>query len=545
MNNLEKMVEEFFALEENLLNFETLATLIEEQMNRPRSELIFEAADNSELTIAMIPEIPISEIGWGKLTTGEGEKVDTAQRTQLYNFLKNIGGNDLQERIANINSFYTLTPDSAANLLGESDASTISRTLSYLTFFKTLTTIITNFNAASAGFAFEAFLGVLLGGTQIPPGHNTIADLTTEAGVPISLKLYNEASIAVGGSYTDLVNDLVSSGYMQYVVVMKNLAEQREGDPLSRQGALHFYRFNFNLDNISNILSKTKAPSIIQLPKQFLRNPELDMDEDIPQASGVSIKDLESKFAELVSNAYPSHADQILQSVNWANRDELYVGSLGPGRSSFYKGVGKLKAIDSPLYNTLEELVYDENTNPEGIITREEQEEVAATLHRFNDEIVKWRKDLAPERDNAIRKLKWASVQSSVEFYNALDEAGKKRALKAQKGYLFEGQFHLNKTQVKEIEAYAQPTPGEVYPAGQDESYIGTIEIGADVIINALNNVRSLINSSVFDIFNNLKVLTTNIQSYFAEGLEDDRKAENAITAADNIESSTEEIRNK
>ena len=73
MNNLEKMVEEFFALEENLLNFETLTSLIEEQMNRPRSELIFEAADNSELTIAMIPEIPISEIGWGKLTTGDGQ----------------------------------------------------------------------------------------------------------------------------------------------------------------------------------------------------------------------------------------------------------------------------------------------------------------------------------------------------------------------------------------------------------------------------------------------------------------------------------------
>ena len=545
MNNLEKMVEDFFALEENLLNFETLAALIEEQMSRPRSELIFEAADNSELTIAMIPEIPISEIGWGKLTTGEGEEVDTAQRTQLYNFLKNIGGNDLQERIANINSFYTLTPDSAASLLGESDASTISRTLSYLTFFKTLTTIITNFNAASAGFAFEAFLGVLLGGTQIPTGQNTIADLTTEAGVPISLKLYNEASIAVGGSYTDLVNDLVSGDYMQYVVVMKSLAEQREGDPLSRQGALHFYRFNFNLDNISNILSKTKSPSVVQLPKQFLRNPEIDMDEALPKASSVSTEELESKFTELVSNAYPEYSEQILQSVDWANRDELYRGDEGPGRASFYKGRGKLKAIGSPVYDTLEGLVYDENTNPEGIMTREQQEEVAATLHKFNEQILEWRKQLAPERDNAIRKLKWASVQSSVEFYNALDDEGKKRALKAQRGYIFTDQFHLNKTQVKDIEAYAQPTPGEVYPAGQDESYIGTIEIGADVIINALNNVRGLINSSVFDIFNNLKVLTTNIQSYFAEGLEDDRKAENAITAADNIESSTEEIRNK
>ncbi|HIB02084.1 MAG TPA: hypothetical protein EYO31_09580, partial [Phycisphaerales bacterium] len=171
-----------------------------------------------------------------------------------------------------------------------------------------------------------------MGGTQIPTGQNTIADLTTEAGVPISLKLYNEASIAVGGSYTDLVNDLVSGGYMQYVVVMKNLVEQREGDPLSRQGALHFYRFNFNLDNISNILSKTKTPSVVQLPKQFLRNPEIDMDEALPKASSVSVEELESKFAELVSSAYPDHAEQILQSVDWANRDELYIGSEGPGR---------------------------------------------------------------------------------------------------------------------------------------------------------------------------------------------------------------------
>ena len=306
-----------------------------------------------------------------------------------------------------------------------------------------------------------------------------------------------------------MVNDLVSGDYMQYVVVMKSLAEQREGDPLSRQGALHFYRFNFNLDNISNILSKTKSPSVVQLPKRFLRNPEIDMDEALPKASSVSTEELESKFTELVSNAYPEYSEQILQSVDWANRDELYRGDEGPGRASFYKGRGKLKAIGSPVYDTLEGLVYDENTNPEGIMTREQQEEVAATLHKFNEQILEWRKQLAPERDNAIRKLKWASVQSSVEFYNALDEAGKKRALKAQKGYLFEDQFHLNKTQVKDIEAYAQPTPGEVYPSGQDESYIGTIQIGADVIINALNNVRSLINSSVFDIFNNLKVLTT------------------------------------
>jgi hypothetical protein len=168
------------------LSFDTLLELVGTEVSSVQ-QLLLESTEDDSLTIAMIPEIPITEIGWALLKTSEGAEVNQTQRTQLDNFLKNIKGNDLKERLDSINEFYNLGEEGASMLLGNSSASTISRSLAYLTFFKTLTTIITNFNAASAGFTFESFLGVLLGGTQIPTNQNTIADLETKDGVPISL----------------------------------------------------------------------------------------------------------------------------------------------------------------------------------------------------------------------------------------------------------------------------------------------------------------------------------------------------------------------
>ena len=110
--------------------------------------------------------------------------------------------------------------------------------MSYLVFYKTLTTIITNFNASSAGFSFEAFLATLLGGSQIKANTGTIADFTAGDGIPISLKLYNEKTVVVGGSYTDLINDLVNPQFnadlMRYVVCMKNLS----GEGLNLNGSI-------------------------------------------------------------------------------------------------------------------------------------------------------------------------------------------------------------------------------------------------------------------------------------------------------------------
>jgi hypothetical protein len=57
-----------------------------------------------------------------------------------------------------------------------------------------------------------------------------------------------------------------------------------------------------------------------------------------------------------------------------------------------------------------------------------------------------------------------------------------------------------------------------------------------------LNNLSQLINQNVFVIFQNLKALTANLQSYFAEGLVDDKKAEDAITSAGRISRKTKQV---
>ena len=109
-----------------------------------------------------IPEISLTELGWNKLETEEGTEVAGEQRALLENYLKNIApGGDLTAKIKALDSFY----ESGFNQI-ESEKTTemISKTLSFLVFYKTLTRIITNFNAASAGFTFEAFLATLLGG---------------------------------------------------------------------------------------------------------------------------------------------------------------------------------------------------------------------------------------------------------------------------------------------------------------------------------------------------------------------------------------------
>jgi hypothetical protein len=135
---------------------------------------------------SMIPDIPVSEIGWSDVsTTEEGVEIPSEQRALLQQYLKNIG-----------------TTKNTAN-----NSEAISQLISYLVFYKTLTKVVTNFNASSAGFSFESFLAVLLDGKQVPANTGTIADFITGDGIPISLKLYTK--LHVGGSWRDLIGDII------------------------------------------------------------------------------------------------------------------------------------------------------------------------------------------------------------------------------------------------------------------------------------------------------------------------------------------------
>jgi hypothetical protein len=158
------------------LNLNFLFEAISEVLETDQISQLQEQMDSpATLTLQAIPDIDVTELGWTDVRTVGDQEVSGPARNQLLQFLSNIQGTDLSDKLTSLSAFYN-DPDSVRTE-GASLGGRIASALSYLVFYKTLTKIISNFNAASAGFNFEAFLAVLLGGKQIPA--NTAQLLTS------------------------------------------------------------------------------------------------------------------------------------------------------------------------------------------------------------------------------------------------------------------------------------------------------------------------------------------------------------------------------
>ena len=518
-------------------------------------KVIKEEAGSMTLTYNAIPEIPLSEIGWSQLETREGGEIPSEQRKQLQDFLSRIPGNDIAEKMKELNRFFEgdETYLRQQGFIGEGGgASAAANIISYLTFYKTLTTIVTHFNAASAGFSFESFLAVLLNGYQVPTNSQTIADLVSRLGgkeTPISLKLYKEGQLEAGGSFTDLCNDLVSKGEMQYVCVTKAL----QGKGLEQKGQLEFYRFNFNLDNVFNIISKssgTTSPKSVLLPKTFIESGGKNV-EELPtkKLELPSPEEVESTFADALRQEFqndkekieaelgPIDIEKILQILDYANDESLVSGE---------RGKGKIKT--GVVNNKLHGLFSDKVKNKSAM----SKTKLGLAIIKANDDVVltKYAKgELVALRQKQINDLYFYEkdikvlIKNSVDFYNQADEATKKKALLVSKGYIDTEHFKLNQTMIANIDKLAQPTPGNLFPDGQSKSKIegATINIGVDNVKKMLDRVTGELNQIVFGIFTSLKSLTQQLQSYFAGGLKNDQEAEEARKSAISIEQKTAE----
>ena len=501
-----------------------------------------------------IPEISLTELGWNKLETEEGTEVTGEQRALLENYLKNIApGGDLTAKIKALDSFY----ESGFNQI-ESEKTTemISKTLSFLVFYKTLTRIITNFNAASAGFTFEAFLATLLGGSQIKANTGTIADFKTAEDIPISLKLYAEKTVAVGGSFTDLVRDLVDPKFshpagagMRYVVCTKSLA----GAPGKQEGGIKFYEFDFTLDNVANIIagaSRAHTASNIILPLvendvgelQLIANIE-DLEEPVKfttdQIDQAMRKILSTPEAWLDSGLKDFQIKNIVDSPLIGYQTE---GSLG------VTGKGTINTVSRENKDKITPLITDPET---GQVSNAEIKVELSTINQAYTAVVGQQDEINARKGSGIDALQKRGIFPKVpkgggkknpqvqavkalaarsrDWYNAQDEETKRRALKYTMGYLKTQQFELNR---------AESTSDALV----DLRYLGEINIGSSHIENVLANCQSILDENVSSIFTSLKVLTENLNNYFANGLVDDSKATTAITAADNIETRTKQV---
>jgi len=552
------------------------------------------------LTLDAIPEIAVTELGWTDVTGAGGDNpVNGPERQKLLQFLENIPGGDFVEKIRSLSNFYD-NPDAAMQeMFGDggstSTAQQIAVALSYLVFYKTLTKVIANFNAASAGFSFEAFLAVLMEGEQIPANTGTIADFLSRSdgtAMPVSLKLYQDGNLHVGGSFRDLVGDITNPKFdndlMRYVAVTKRFeGGKKEGQDVN--GFLKWYRFDFTLDNIFDILSRSSKHSrlCIQLPKKgqaFINS--------LPGIAAPSSEEMENKYAvafkkelEIVNQKNSEEfqvddafAQQFLKNLSWATQlsdkffqpfdpdaglsDEEKASPDYETRLPYVKrGTSKMPA--SPAHKSdMRDIVLGTLSaiNGETQQTRYNLENTKA-FKALADQIGKAARDanngtgVFPKlsilkqysatketaKRNRILNLKsnWYTPEQSAKLYNGMNREQKLAALVQTRGFLSTEQFGLTQNMVAEIDTYSK---SRVLGPNQEKAWFGTINVGRKNTQKMLNRVTGILNESLFDIFVNVKAIQDNTHAYIAGGMQKDEQAEEAIKASTNVISKTEEL---
>jgi hypothetical protein len=555
MSKLNKVLHEEYGKKKSTVTARSLVEMIEELMELPPRTMLSEkaAAMTQTFTLSMIPEIEVSELGWSDVRTPEGVSgpvVKGRERQLLEAYLVNILGGasrsleSLPQQLSRLSAFYA-DPE---QYLGQSETRSekIKQAISMLVFYKTLTKIIANFNAASAGFSFESFLATLLDGIQVPANTGTIADFYAGGvdGTPVSLKLYNEKTVAVGGSFVDLVGDLLNDAkgnQMTYLVVMKNLKGEKE----NLSGTLTFYQFSFTLDNVFDIIGESKPASraTIILP---LQGGELG-DVEAPERIRVSPERVQETFEEnllqivgnedvvaaILSSPYFQYGtDEMISIASSSTPVRRYADkrkrSNIENMEQVLRGIPALENVDSldqivlGIYQALDQVAGEISTQ-----RKSRKDTIAQLLPALQGKkLTKGSK--GPQRAEEREAINIAATES-VEYYNQLKgkpEAQKSALLKTN-GYLNELQFDLNRTEVKELA----------------HGPIATLEIGASAIQAMLDSTRDLLNTEVFAIFNSLAQLSDNLNGFFSSGLRDDQKASEAIGDAQNIQMKTEKAK--
>lgn len=503
--------------------------------------------------ISEIPMIPISELGWANADDDEGSDDPNAppsQRRGLEQYLSNIPGTGFEDKL---NAVSRIMEEGINSIPRDNPKEFIQQAMAYLVFYKTLTMAITNFNASAAGFNFEAFLAALMEGKQIPAsGAKTIADITANVDgerVPISLKLYTDKGLEVGGSFFDLCNDMLvpnsewdawvnanpeyEGGAMRYIACTKTL----NGDGIEQEGHIDFYQFDitrknlFDLMNLTDkgrksILSNTSfMAALTQYMKTGEQSDALNWADNMPARSDTS------DSAEIGSlwSKYLSDADLTpLRSAGITDKQEeaiintlvkLYTDSIEANQNA--NTLATQGALTAQIALAL-------NSEP----SREDKKAAMA----IRDSVViplfkKFKTDVIKTRDARGQFLdksgEWITGPEVVEWYNSLTPELKAMAIKNTKGYLTHSHWVLSR--------------GATIKLGGGEPF-AKLQIGAKYVVDVLESARGELMDEVFGIFDQVAEMSNRLNAFFANGLAEPDQAQGAAQAADNVGADTRKI---
>ena len=160
-NEWDNSLLEHFAPNKGGLSLDLLMEMVTEVMELDRSVTLLSEEKGEQMqrsiTLSMIPDIEVSELGWADVRTpdGKGAVYKSREREMLEGYLDNIVGpggiSTLQSKLAQLSSLAS-NPEQFVNSMQKSGASNgekIRNVISFLVFYKTLTKIIANFNIKS------------------------------------------------------------------------------------------------------------------------------------------------------------------------------------------------------------------------------------------------------------------------------------------------------------------------------------------------------------------------------------------------------------
>ena len=333
---------------------------------------------------------------------------------------------------------------------------------------------------------------------------------------------------------------------MTYLVVMKDLKGSRE----TLDGVLKFYKFDFTLKNVMEILKESKAFSArcIILP--------LESEEEVDLPARLNVKKMrKEKFEEYLSELID---DQEMLAAILSKPEFIYgteenkelwtSGPKMPGQKGSAKHTMVIQTLKDGVVSSDDEahevakrlrLASVQAAEDVDSARSERSEKVSAVIPSF----AKYGK--APSKDNKKKKEKYqqgvkAAAVDSADFYRDLSDEKKKKALLKTNGYINELQFSLNKAEVIKLAA------GQVGADPNADPSIGILKIGSKSLQEMLDAAVAALNTDIFSIFANLEDLSDSLNSFFAGGLTDTGKggaADKAIQNADAIESKTEKIK--
>jgi len=364
--------------------------------------------------------------------------------------------------------------------------------------------------------------------------------LVYKEGRPISLKLYQHENLKVGGSYKQLIKDLAGKyTVMEYVGATKDI----QGAGPGATGKIHFYSFQFTLQNVAAILALGKKTNgeLLQVPAVFANVKELKRMQSggeleghlhVPPEKYVDVAPLLDAFYEKVMNdeRLGTLSDEAIQAISNGLKTMIVQGKE---ENVFLKK------------DPLNKIAMQFPPKGEHGNQKAAAKAILGAAYVETTDLLKAAVKKKEAYNQAVERRAYLEPKESIAALNALATAGEddllREALKNTRGMFPnppDTQFEMSQSQLDTLPGTFGPDNKAIFPYGNYK--IGTLEIGMDKVQDMLDRSVNAFNEVIFQIFDDLTVLSKSLNGYVAGGLEDTKLADTAKEKATDIAEGTE-----